>query len=355
MGPVIRVGPVSSGRPVRKSGGRRPSGSRRRQPTTSRRRTGERSVRSVAASRPKGAVPVRSCAMAKKRSKKATTEPSAIRAQPRRSRRRGRRCRDDVDRCDADRPAVQGGGRGGDGRPGGATWPVCRSGCSRRAPPGDPRRVLLMLQGMDTSGKDGVINHVVGLVDPGGVRLASFKKPTEEELAHDFLWRIEKRVPPGGLHRGVQPVAVRGRAGRPGAQAGARGGVARAVRGDQRLRDAGSSTRRDDRQVLPAHLAGRADASGSWLGWTTRRSTGSTTRATSTSAATGTPIRQAYSDALRECSTESRPGTSSRRIASGTGTGRSRALLTEALETINPAVPAGHFDIETEKRRVLAS
>ena len=63
---------------------------------------------------------------------------------------------------------------------------------------GNPQRVLLVLQGMDTAGKDGVIKHVVGLVDPGGVHLASFKRPTAEELAHDFLWRIEKQVPPPG-------------------------------------------------------------------------------------------------------------------------------------------------------------
>jgi PPK2 family polyphosphate:nucleotide phosphotransferase len=69
-----------------------------------------------------------------------------------------------------------------------------------RGTAGDPRSVLLVLQGMDTAGKDGVINHVVGLVDPAGISLVSFKKPTEEELAHDFLWRIEKQVPrPGRL------------------------------------------------------------------------------------------------------------------------------------------------------------
>jgi PPK2 family polyphosphate:nucleotide phosphotransferase len=64
---------------------------------------------------------------------------------------------------------------------------------------GDRRRVLLILQGMDTSGKDGVVNHVLGMVNPGGVQLTSFKRPTEEELAHDFLWRIENGVPVAGL------------------------------------------------------------------------------------------------------------------------------------------------------------
>jgi PPK2 family polyphosphate:nucleotide phosphotransferase len=57
------------------------------------------------------------------------------------------------------------------------------------------RGVLLVLQGMDTSGKGGVLKHTVGLVDPVGVRITSFKAPTEEERAHDFLWRIEKAVP----------------------------------------------------------------------------------------------------------------------------------------------------------------
>ncbi|MCL2541272.1 MAG: polyphosphate kinase 2 family protein [Nocardioidaceae bacterium] len=57
------------------------------------------------------------------------------------------------------------------------------------------RGVLLVLQGMDTSGKGGVLKHTVGLVDPVGVRITSFKAPTEEERGHDFLWRIERAVP----------------------------------------------------------------------------------------------------------------------------------------------------------------
>jgi PPK2 family polyphosphate:nucleotide phosphotransferase len=64
---------------------------------------------------------------------------------------------------------------------------------------GGSRAVLLVLQGMDTSGKGGVISHVVGLMNPQGLALASFKKPTPEELAHDFLWRIRRRVPAPGL------------------------------------------------------------------------------------------------------------------------------------------------------------
>lgn len=58
--------------------------------------------------------------------------------------------------------------------------------------------VLLVLQAMDTAGKGGIVKHVVGSVDPQGVELASFKKPTAEELSHDFLWRIRKRLPDAG-------------------------------------------------------------------------------------------------------------------------------------------------------------
>jgi PPK2 family polyphosphate:nucleotide phosphotransferase len=65
---------------------------------------------------------------------------------------------------------------------------------------GGSRRLLLILQGMDTSGKGGVIRHVVGQVDPQGCAITSFKAPTREELAHDFLWRIRRRLPgPGKL------------------------------------------------------------------------------------------------------------------------------------------------------------
>ena len=64
---------------------------------------------------------------------------------------------------------------------------------------GDERRVLLVLQAMDTAGKGGILKHVVGSVDPQGVDIAAFKAPTEEEKAHDFLWRVRKRLPEAGM------------------------------------------------------------------------------------------------------------------------------------------------------------
>jgi PPK2 family polyphosphate:nucleotide phosphotransferase len=58
--------------------------------------------------------------------------------------------------------------------------------------------VLLVLQGMDTSGKGGVIEHVTGLVNPQGLHIVTFRQPTAEERQHDFLWRIRRQLPEPG-------------------------------------------------------------------------------------------------------------------------------------------------------------
>ncbi|MBE1470971.1 PPK2 family polyphosphate kinase [Kibdelosporangium phytohabitans] len=59
--------------------------------------------------------------------------------------------------------------------------------------------VLLVLQGMDTSGKGGTIRHACGLVNPQGLHIKSFKKPTRTELKHDFLWRVRRALPTPGM------------------------------------------------------------------------------------------------------------------------------------------------------------
>jgi PPK2 family polyphosphate:nucleotide phosphotransferase len=69
-------------------------------------------------------------------------------------------------------------------------WAASRGGATRS--------VLLVVQGMDTSGKGGIMRHVVGAVDPQGVRHTAFKAPTPEERAHDFLWRIRNALPRAG-------------------------------------------------------------------------------------------------------------------------------------------------------------
>ncbi|MFE7585340.1 PPK2 family polyphosphate kinase [Streptomyces gardneri] len=63
---------------------------------------------------------------------------------------------------------------------------------------GDRRRLLLVLQGMDTSGKGGTVKHVIGLFNPSGCRIRAFKAPTPEERDHPFLWRITKALPQPG-------------------------------------------------------------------------------------------------------------------------------------------------------------
>ena len=61
--------------------------------------------------------------------------------------------------------------------------------------------VLVVLQAMDTGGKDGLIRNVFGPLNPQGVQVTCFKKPTDEELAHGYLWRIHKEVPAKGMIR----------------------------------------------------------------------------------------------------------------------------------------------------------
>jgi PPK2 family polyphosphate:nucleotide phosphotransferase len=60
------------------------------------------------------------------------------------------------------------------------------------------RAVLIVLQGMDTSGKDGTIRHVMSGVNPQGCKVVSFKAPSSEELDHDFLWRVHQKAPSKG-------------------------------------------------------------------------------------------------------------------------------------------------------------
>ena len=66
----------------------------------------------------------------------------------------------------------------------------------------DTRSVLLVLQGMDTAGKGGIVKHVVGAANPQGIRYTGFGVPTEEERKHAYLWRIRRALPPAG-HIGV--------------------------------------------------------------------------------------------------------------------------------------------------------
>jgi PPK2 family polyphosphate:nucleotide phosphotransferase len=63
---------------------------------------------------------------------------------------------------------------------------------------GSNKSVLLVLQAMDTAGKGGIVDHVLGEANPQGIKAYAFKAPTDEEKAHDFLWRIRKQLPSAG-------------------------------------------------------------------------------------------------------------------------------------------------------------
>ena len=64
---------------------------------------------------------------------------------------------------------------------------------------GGTRRVVVVLQAMDTGGKDGAVKRVLGLVNPAGVSAHAFAAPTPEELSHDFLWRVKRALPAPGM------------------------------------------------------------------------------------------------------------------------------------------------------------
>ena len=120
------------------------------------------------------------------------------------------------------------------------------------------RSILLVLQGLDASGKDGTIKHVFTGLNPQGCRVSSFKVPTPVELAHDFLWRVHAQCPERGMigifnrshYEDIVAVRVLGLV--PSAVWRPRG--RRIVEFEHLLARGG-----DDRtQVLPARLAGGA-------------------------------------------------------------------------------------------------
>ena len=121
------------------------------------------------------------------------------------------------------------------------------------------KKVLVVLQGMDSSGKDGTIKHVFKMINPLGVRVTNFKPPNDVELAHDYLWRVHQNTPRNGADGHLQPEPLRGRPGRAGARPRAPQGVESPVRPHPRLRaDAGRRGHRHP-QVLPAHRPRRAE------------------------------------------------------------------------------------------------
>ena len=129
--------------------------------------------------------------------------------------------------------------------------------------------LLVVFQAIDAAGKDGTIKHVMSGVNPQGIQVVSFKQPSAEELAHDFLWRISKALPERGrigiFNRShyeeviavrVHPEWLERQGARHQTGQAFLGG---ALRGHQRLRAAPRSQQDEDREVLPPRLEGRAE------------------------------------------------------------------------------------------------
>ncbi len=179
-------------------------------------------------------------------------------------------------------------------------------------------RCLLVLQGMDTAGKDGTIRHVMRGFNPQSCQVTSFKQPGVEELAHDFLWRIDRAAAAQGIRGHLQPLALRGRAGGAGAQAGAQERMGDPLRADQPLREdcwstgaprssrcSCSSARTEQRRRLQARLD---DPDKRWK----------FSRADVKERGYWDEYHRAYEEALTRCNTDTPRGTSCRRTTSGT-------------------------------------
>jgi PPK2 family polyphosphate:nucleotide phosphotransferase len=219
---------------------------------------------------------------------------------------------------------------------------------------GGRRAVLLVLQGMDTSGKGGVISHVVGLVDPQGLHIASFKKPTPEELAHDFLWRIRAQVPaPGRIgvfdrshYEDVLVVRVNELVPEP--QWRARYGAIREFEAE--LASNGVTVVKCMLHVSPSEqqerlLARLDDPAKRWK----YNPSDLDVRAQ------WTDYRAAYTDALRETDTDAAPWYVVPADRKWYRNWAVAALLAETLDELAPQFPPPDYDVVAERARVAAA
>jgi PPK2 family polyphosphate:nucleotide phosphotransferase len=216
------------------------------------------------------------------------------------------------------------------------------------------QNLLLVLQGMDTSGKGGTVKHVTGVMDPGGLRITSFKAPTEEELSHDFLWRIRKALPGPGVvgvfdrshYEDVLIVRVRDLV--PREQWELRYGLINEF--EQELADQGTTvvkcflhiSRDAQKERLLARLD---DPTKLW-----KYSTNDVAERKLWPA-----YQEAYQAALSLTATATAPWYV---IPADRKWYRNFAItniLVETLERLDPRWPPAGYDIETEKKRVLAS
>jgi PPK2 family polyphosphate:nucleotide phosphotransferase len=219
---------------------------------------------------------------------------------------------------------------------------------------GERRRVLLVLQGMDSAGKGGIVRHVVGSVDPQGVHLATFKKPTEKELSHHFLWRIERQLPPVGR------IGVFDRSHYEDVLIGRVRELAPAAEIEQRYEDIVEFERRLVRTgitVVKVMLHISADEQKARLTERLERPDKHWKYTTNDIAERmlWDDYQRAYELAIQRTSTDEAPWY----VIPGNRKWYARlavqALLTDALERIDPQWPIASYDVDAEKQRLAAT
>ncbi|WP_088320923.1 polyphosphate kinase 2 family protein [Kineosporia sp. R_H_3] len=225
-------------------------------------------------------------------------------------------------------------------------WAASRSG--------DTRSVLLVVQAMDTAGKGGIMRHVVGAVDPQGVRHTAFKAPTPEERSHDFLWRIRRALPQAGEigvfdrshYEDVLVVRVHDLVPRATWQRR----YAAINRFEKALVDKGTTvvkvmlhiSKDEQKERLAERLdrpdkhwkynPGDVDERGHWDAY-----------------------QEAYQVALTRCSTQAAPWYVVPADRKWYARWAVQQLLTDALSDLDPRWPEADFDVEAEKKRLAES
>jgi PPK2 family polyphosphate:nucleotide phosphotransferase len=215
------------------------------------------------------------------------------------------------------------------------------------------RSVLLVVQGMDTSGKGGITRHVVGAVDPQGVQFVAFKAPTAQEQAHDFLWRIRPHAPKPGMlgvfdrshYEDVLIVRVHGLV--PEATWQQRYDLINGFEGS--LAQAGTAIVKVMLHISPqeqlTRLAERLTRPDKY--W--KYNPGDVTEHQSWDA-----YQEAYQAALARCSTDGAPWFVVPANRKWYARWAVQHLLVNALTGIDPQWPAPDFDLDTERKRLAA-
>ena len=218
---------------------------------------------------------------------------------------------------------------------------------------GGARSVLLVLQGMDASGKGGTVRHVVGQVDPAGVHAVAFGGPTREELAHEFLWRIRRELPRPGMlavfdrshYEDVVAVRVRGLVAR---RTWSRR-YATINRFEERLAAQGTVIVKCFLHISPEEqrarlLARLDDPTKHWK----------YSRGDLEDRALWGEFQRAYGDAIERCGTGAAPWYVVPADRKWYRNWAITQLLVQRLEELGLGWPAADFDVDEEKARLLS-